>query len=187
MSATAQVIDDFRGEWAALSNFAPIPVTIFSRLEGREVVYPTGEHAFNAAKTVDPAERAAVLAAPSPGEAKRVGCRVTLRPGWDEHIRYAWCGGRSRKGDAVNVSHQWDGPRGRWWQGEPDLYHGDCSSIASAHRACVCESPITDQDGYGWCAVCSKYRGYGKTEQVLARMRELAAIPAGARRRDEAP
>lgn len=86
---TETVIDDFRGEWEALSNFAPIPVTIYSRLEGREVTYPTGEHAFNAAKTVDPAERAAIVAASSPGEAKRLGRRATLRPGWDEQIRYA--------------------------------------------------------------------------------------------------
>jgi predicted NAD-dependent protein-ADP-ribosyltransferase YbiA (DUF1768 family) len=68
---TRTVIDDFRGEWAALSNFAPLPVVIYSHLEGVEVVFPTGEHAFNAAKTLDPAERAEILAAPSPGEADR--------------------------------------------------------------------------------------------------------------------
>lgn len=101
--------------------------------------------------------------------------------------RCTWCGGRSRKGDSVNVSHQWDGPRGHWWQGELGLYHVDCSSISSAHSACVCEDAITDQDGYGWCAACGKYRGYGKTEEHLARMRELAAIPAGRRRGSEAP
>ncbi|MFC4122068.1 NADAR family protein [Nonomuraea zeae] len=86
---TRQVIDDFRGEYEALSNFAPIPVAIYSTLEGREIVYSTGEHAFNAAKTTDPAERAAIAAAPSPGEAKRIGRGVALRPGWDERIRYA--------------------------------------------------------------------------------------------------
>ncbi|MEU3255863.1 hypothetical protein, partial [Streptomyces sp. NPDC006997] len=36
--------------------------------------------------------------------------------------RCAWCGGRDRKGDAVNISHQWGGPRGRWWQGEQGLF-----------------------------------------------------------------
>ncbi|MFB4275780.1 NADAR family protein [Nonomuraea sp. MTCD27] len=89
MTTTQRIISDFRGEWVALSNFAPIPVTIFSQLEGREVTYSTGEHAFNAAKTVNLAERAAILAAPTPGEAKRLGRRATLRPGWDEQIRYA--------------------------------------------------------------------------------------------------
>ena len=100
--------------------------------------------------------------------------------------RCAWCGGRSTKGDAVNVSSQWDGPRNRWWRGERGLYHGDCSSISHAHNTCLCEAPITDSDGYGWCARCTKYRGYGKTEEHLARMRELAAIPARQRRGSEA-
>lgn len=101
--------------------------------------------------------------------------------------RCTWCGGRSRKGDSVNVSHQWDGPRGRWWQGECGLYHGDCSSIASAHAACLCEDPITENGRYGSCARCGKFRAFGRTEEHLARMRELAAIPAGLRRRVEAP
>jgi ribA/ribD-fused uncharacterized protein len=83
------VIYRFAGPHEALSNFARIPVTLYSQLEQRDITYPTAEHAFNAAKTLDPAERAAVLAAPTPGEAKRLGRRVTLRPGWDESVRYA--------------------------------------------------------------------------------------------------
>lgn len=42
--------------------------------------------------------------------------------------RCARCGGRSVKGNPVNISHQWDGPRGRWWQGEPGLFHHGCSA-----------------------------------------------------------
>ncbi len=42
--------------------------------------------------------------------------------------RCAACGGRSVKGDYVNTSRHWDGPSGKWWQGEPDLYHGRCLS-----------------------------------------------------------
>jgi hypothetical protein len=128
--------------------------------------------------------------------------RFKFRHGWRFHIhhwkiqvpalqelrrrlltRCTWCGGRSRKGDAVNVSHSWDGPRSRWWQGERGLYHGDCSGIASAHAACVCEAPITDGEGYGSCARCGKYRAFGRTEENLIRMRELAAIPRGQRGR----
>lgn len=41
--------------------------------------------------------------------------------------RCAKCGGRPVKGHPVNVSRSWDGPRGRWWQGEPGLYHGECA------------------------------------------------------------
>lgn len=89
MTGHLPVIDDFRDAYQVFSNFARIPVAIYSHLEKCEITYPTGEHAFNAAKTLDPAERAAILAAPTPGEAKRIGRRVTLRPGWDERIRYA--------------------------------------------------------------------------------------------------
>lgn len=48
--------------------------------------------------------------------------------------RCALCEGRSTKRNPVNVSHTWDGPRGRWWQGEPGLYHRDCSAIVSTQR-----------------------------------------------------
>lgn len=49
--------------------------------------------------------------------------------------RCAGCHGRSTKANPVNTSHQWDGPRGRWWQGEPDLYHQACSSAHLTPRA----------------------------------------------------
>lgn len=95
--------------------------------------------------------------------------------------RCIWCGGPSRKGDQVDVSHSWDGPRARWWQGERGLYHRDCSSISRAHASCTCEDPITDQEGYGTCARCARYRGWGTAPEVIARRRELQAIPVGKR------
>lgn len=131
---------------------------------------------------------------------RRDGDRVTVTPGWRFHVhhwkiqvpplqklrrrlltRCTWCGGRSTKGDAVDVSKQWDGSRGRWWRGEPGLYHGNCSAIASAHAACLCESPVLEHDGWGQCARCGKQRAHGRTEENLAVMRKLAEIPAGAR------
>lgn len=95
--------------------------------------------------------------------------------------RCAWCHGRHRKGDPVNVSHSWDGPRGRWWQGEPGLYHHDCSAISSAHATCVCDVPVPEHGNHGRCAVCDRFRPFGMTEENLARARELSAIPTGAR------
>ena len=68
----------FQGEFRFLSNFFPAPV----RLGG--IVWPCVEHAFVAAKTTDSDERARVLACRTPGEAKRLGRTLTLRPGWDE-------------------------------------------------------------------------------------------------------
>lgn len=95
--------------------------------------------------------------------------------------RCDWCNGPSRKGDCVNVSHQWDGPRGRWWQGEPGLYHGDCSSIEHAHRACLCDEPTPEHGSYGRCARCGKFRAFGKSGDVIERLRILASIPTGQR------
>jgi hypothetical protein len=98
--------------------------------------------------------------------------------------RCAWCGGRSVKGDRVNVSHSWDGPRERWWRGEPGLFHADCSAVKTAHATCVCEHPVLEHDDYGQCARCTRYRVFGATAEFLTRARELSAIPHGARRHD---
>ncbi|MER8158132.1 hypothetical protein [Streptomyces sp. NPDC094472] len=96
--------------------------------------------------------------------------------------RCAWCHGRHTKADPVNRSHSWDGPRGRWWHGEPGLFHGDCSAIKSAHATCTCEQPVLECDGYGRCARCDRFRPFGITADRLARTRELSAIPRGCRR-----
>lgn len=52
--------------------------------------------------------------------------------------RCAHCGGRSVKGNRVNVSHSWDGERAPWWRGEVGLYHNACSAIVSERQ---CERP----------------------------------------------
>jgi ribA/ribD-fused uncharacterized protein len=71
-------ITSFAGEYSWLSNFYPS----FIELDGED--YPTVEHAFQAAKTDDPDERANIRLNPSPVTAKHLGKRVTLRPGWDD-------------------------------------------------------------------------------------------------------
>ena len=77
--ATAHApITSFRGEYRFLSNFAPFPV-VFEAAE-----YPTAEHAYVAAKTLDPAIRAAVALIDKPGDAKYRGKSVPLRPDWEE-------------------------------------------------------------------------------------------------------
>jgi ribA/ribD-fused uncharacterized protein len=67
----------FKGPYRFLSNFWPCEVVY----EG--VTYPSTEHAFQAAKTLDLTKRAAICIAESPGVAKRLGRAVTLRPDWD--------------------------------------------------------------------------------------------------------
>jgi len=69
-----------RGEYKWLSNFGEGDASY----DG--VTYHTAEHAYQAAKTLDPDERQQILNAPSPRKAKQLGMKVTLRPGWD-HMR----------------------------------------------------------------------------------------------------
>lgn len=79
----ASPIDRFIGDHAFLSNFWPSPVA-YPAGGPDGAVYPTVEHAFQAAKTDDPAARRRVQAAPTPNAAKRIGRQVPMRPGWEE-------------------------------------------------------------------------------------------------------
>lgn len=77
LPTSAVTIDRFSGTYRWLSNFHPHEI----RWDGN--VWPTNEHAFQAGKTVDPEERDRIRHCASPGEAKRVGRAVTLRPTWE--------------------------------------------------------------------------------------------------------
>lgn len=78
------------------SMFHPTPITSFERpfaflandyrLRDRitmsGIVFPTAEHAFQAAKTLDLEARERIAAAPSPAAAREMGQRVGLRHDW---------------------------------------------------------------------------------------------------------
>jgi ribA/ribD-fused uncharacterized protein len=68
----------FRGRHRFLSNFAAFPV-VFDGVE-----YPTAEHAYVAAKTLDPHIRAWVRQIDTPGNAKYRGKSIALRPDWED-------------------------------------------------------------------------------------------------------
>ena len=70
-------ITDFRGDYRWLSNFHPIEV------EYQGSVYPTTEAAYQAAKTDIEDERWEIKQARTPGKARRLGQKVTMRPTWD--------------------------------------------------------------------------------------------------------
>lgn len=67
------VIRDFTGDFEFLSNF-------YYDSDPRETV----EHRYQAAKTLDLDEKKAILEAPTPGKAKRLGQKVTIRRDWDK-------------------------------------------------------------------------------------------------------
>jgi ribA/ribD-fused uncharacterized protein len=69
-------ITSFRGEYNWLSNFFRCDVA----LDGE--VYRSVEHAFQAAKTFNPAERTNVRVLANPTFAKHAGKKVTLRADW---------------------------------------------------------------------------------------------------------
>jgi hypothetical protein len=72
------MINRFDGDYFFLSNFYPSPVTMYGE------IYPTVEHAFQAAKCFSPADREAIRQASTPGIAKRMGRLATLIHDWDE-------------------------------------------------------------------------------------------------------
>lgn len=72
------MISEFRGEFSFLSNFYPCGVELDN------LVFPTVEHAFQAAKTTNMDDRLFISMLDTPGQAKRAGRKVTLRPGWDD-------------------------------------------------------------------------------------------------------
>lgn len=72
-----KTINEFQREFRFLSNFWPAPVA----LDG--VVYPSVEHAYVAAKTLDLSARHVILNS-TPGEAKRYGRTLKLRSDWEQ-------------------------------------------------------------------------------------------------------
>ena|SRR3712207_6611903 len=72
------MIDQFTGKYHFLSNFAACTLDV----EG--IVCPTVEHAFQAMKSLDPAERACIAGAATPAAAKWAGRKVALREDWEQ-------------------------------------------------------------------------------------------------------
>lgn len=72
-----KIIDHFDTVWLGFSNFAAAPVVYRGRL------YPTAEHAYQAAKVADPVKFEEVANAKTPGLAKALGRRYKDRADWD--------------------------------------------------------------------------------------------------------
>lgn len=70
-------IETFTGQYKFLSNFHPAEV------EFDGIIYPTVEHAYQAAKTFNTTEREVIQHMETPGAAKRYGRGVELRSDWE--------------------------------------------------------------------------------------------------------
>lgn len=72
------MIDVFVGEHRFLSNFW------YSAVKFDGIMYPTVEHAYQAAKTLDRVSRETIAEASTPMLAKSLGNRIELRPDWED-------------------------------------------------------------------------------------------------------
>ena len=82
------VIKDFRGEHSFLSNFYPCPITYGG------INYPSTEHAYQAAKSLDFNVRLKISKLDSPAKSKQVGQKIQIREDWDSiknEIMYEVC------------------------------------------------------------------------------------------------
>jgi len=72
------VIKEFKGKWAALSNFEPCLILY------KGIVYPSTEHAFMSAKNESPEwKEACANTGFTCGQIKRKGRKIDLVPEWD--------------------------------------------------------------------------------------------------------
>lgn len=70
-------INDFSGKNRWLSNFWPCEVKY------EELIYPSSEHAYVAAKTLNLQDRLVISAIPTANLVKKYGRSLMLRPNWD--------------------------------------------------------------------------------------------------------
>lgn len=75
------VIDSFFGEYRFLSNFC------YSKIVFDGIEFPTVEHAFQSAKTLDIEQRKQISALPTPSAAKHAGRALECRSDW-EAVKY---------------------------------------------------------------------------------------------------
>jgi ribA/ribD-fused uncharacterized protein len=78
------VITEFSGEYRFLSNFYGRPVFYQHPDMQGAIWWQTAEHAFQASKTQLPTQVRWVLDAETPGLAKRLGQKLTLRDDWEQ-------------------------------------------------------------------------------------------------------
>jgi N-glycosidase YbiA len=72
------MIKSFCGAFRFLSNFYPV------KIEYEGITFPSVEHAYQAAKTLNVSERKKISELASAGKAKRAGKNLTLRPDWND-------------------------------------------------------------------------------------------------------
>lgn len=138
----------FKNQLAYLSNFYPATVYV------RGIVYPSSEHAYQAQKTLDPLEELQIRHATSPGRAKRLGSKCTLRSNWSNKrigcmLLVVYCKFNQHPGLAFKLSRIRD-----TWLIENNYWHdnfwGNCT-----------------------CAKCENIKGQNNLGKILSQVKSL--------------
>lgn len=124
-------ITEFKNEYSFLSNFYGSPASF----DG--ILYPTSEHAYQAAKTLSQEERNAILAARTPAQAKKLGKKVTLRGDWNDvriNIMYEIITDKFNRNEILKKKLLETGDseleEGNWWN---DTFWGVCKNVGQNH------------------------------------------------------
>ena len=73
-----KTINSFKNEYRFLSNFIDSPIVISGE------IWPTVEHIYQVSKTLNRKEQEQIRLATTPGKAKRLGNKITLRSDWEK-------------------------------------------------------------------------------------------------------
>lgn len=123
-------IEKFDDKYRFLSNFWPAAVV----MEGD--TYPSVEHAYQAAKTLDPIARLQIRQAPTANAAKRLGKKVILRDQWDTlklRVMTDLVAQKFKNLDLKNrllATGDEDIIEGNWWG---DTFWGVCKGTGTNH------------------------------------------------------
>jgi ribA/ribD-fused uncharacterized protein len=123
-------IEEFTGKNRFLSNFWPVVI----EFEG--LSYPSVEHAYQAAKTLDMKHREAIQGCRAASAAKKMGKNVTLRPDWDEvklNIMLELVRKKFQKpwaGELLRTTGHAELIEGNWWG---DTFWGVCKGVGENH------------------------------------------------------
>lgn len=109
------MIDNFHGDYMFLSNFYACDI------EYEGIKYPSTEHAYQAAKTLDENERRKIAASTTAGQAKKAGKMLKLREDWaqvklkvmEDILRIKFSNPELRK--KLNATKPEELIEGNWW------------------------------------------------------------------------
>lgn len=146
------MIDSFTGEYRFLSNFYPCKIQ-FNNIE-----FPSVEHAYVAAKTLDRSTREMIAKIDSPGKVKRFGRTIEIRPDWDDvklqfmnsFLKEKFIQGSSLA-DKLEATGSEELIEGNHWG---DTFWGVCNGVGQNHLGKLLMAIRNENRMYFNCSFC---------------------------------